>query len=145
MKGIDVPGGAAQLTPITRQNVFRLGLPGEDVGPLLSQFFVRHIQYGTQAIDPSQRPYKTAKNFLTDFDDWLHAQNSGKDRDGQAYPKANEHGPDNFEPRPRFISTMRDLARFVNKDALHQAYFNATLILLSGGAKWTDGNPYADR
>lgn len=37
---------------------------------------------------------------------------------------------------------MRDLARFVNKDALHQAYFNAALILLSGKAKWTPGNPY---
>ena len=39
---------------------------------------------------------------------------------------------------------MRDLARFVNKDALHQAYFNATLLMLSGGAKWTPGNPYGD-
>jgi hypothetical protein len=38
---------------------------------------------------------------------------------------------------------MRDLARFVNKDALHQAYFNAALLLLSGEAKWTPGNPYA--
>ncbi len=39
---------------------------------------------------------------------------------------------------------MRDLARFVNKDALHQAYFNGALLLLSGGAKWNQGNPYGD-
>jgi len=39
---------------------------------------------------------------------------------------------------------MRDLARFVNKDALRQAYFNAALLLLSGGARWTAGNPYVD-
>jgi hypothetical protein len=31
---------------------------------------------------------------------------------------------------------MRDLARFVNKDALHQAYFNAALLLLNWGAKF---------
>lgn len=37
---------------------------------------------------------------------------------------------------------MRDLARFVHKDALHQAYFNAALLMLSGGADWTPGNPY---
>lgn len=143
--GVDLPDdGNGKLARITRQNVFRIGLPGEDVGPLLSQFFVRPIAFGTQKIDAMQLPYKAGCDYLTEFTDWLSAQNSGKDRDGQAYPNANEHDDSFFEKKPRYISTMRDLARFVNKDALHQAYFNAALIMLSGGAKWTPGNPYGN-
>ena len=37
---------------------------------------------------------------------------------------------------------MRDLARFVNKDALHQAYFNAALLSLSWGVPFDRGDPY---
>ena len=72
--GIDVPGPNGQLTPITKQNAFRLGLPGEEVGPFVSQFFVRDAHYGTQRIDAmelaaaatamaslTRRPTKTAQ------------------------------------------------------------------------------------
>lgn len=146
--GIDVPGApsATAATAIfTPHNLFRMGMPGEEVGPMVSQFFVRPIGFGTQTIDARQRPYKAGKqhDYLTDFPAWLKAQDSGRDMHGQAYSSANEDGPDHFEDHPRYISTMRDLARFVNKDALHQAYFNAALLMLSGGAKWTPGNPYA--
>jgi len=143
--GIDVPGapGSAAGALFTPANLFRLGLPGDDVGPMLSQFFVRPVAYGTQHIDTRQRPYKSGLDHLTSFPSWLSAQCSGQDMHGQGYGQANEDGPDYFDDQPRYISTMRDLARFVNKDALHQAYFNATLLLLSGGAQWTPGNPYA--
>lgn len=142
--GIDVPGAAGTLDPITSQNVFRLGLPGEEVGPLVSQFFIRDVNFGTQTINQKQRPYRKGKNYLTSFNSWLHAQNSGNGEDGFAYPQANEAKEEYYEDQDkvRYISTMRDLARFVNKDALHQAYFNAALLLLSGKAKWTPGNPY---
>ncbi len=142
--GVDVPGSAAKMDTITPQNLFRLGLPGEEIGPMVSQFFVRPVAFGTQTIDQKQRPYKAKQDYLTDYDSWLYAQRTGKDCNGQAYSKANEFDDSFFETDNRYISTMRDLARFVNKDALHQAYFNATLILLSGGAKWTPGNPYGD-
>lgn len=72
--GIDVPGNAESLAPITPQNIFRLGLPGEEFGPLVSQFFIRRINYGTQTIDQRERPYKKELNFLTKFASWLHAQ-----------------------------------------------------------------------
>jgi len=146
MPGVDAPGKLGSLAKITPQNLFRLGLPGEDAGPLVSQFLVRNIVFGTQSIDQRQRPYKTGLNFLTKFDEWLGAQRSGNGTDFKAYPKSNESLPAYYEPEEniRFISTMRDLARFVNKDALHQAYFNAALILLNGGARWTPGNPYGD-
>ena len=140
--GLDVPGAVGKLAKITSQNIFRLGLPGEEIGPLVSQFFVRNAHFGTQLIDQMQLPYKKGQDYLTVFGNWLDAQNSGKDKAGQAYPQANEDSAGNFEVNRRYISTPRDLARFVNKDALHQAYFNAALLLLSGGAKFTPGNPY---
>ncbi|MBT9291091.1 vanadium-dependent haloperoxidase [Prosthecodimorpha staleyi] len=144
--GIDLPGSALARAPVTPQNLFRLGLPGEEVGPLVSQFFLRDVAFGTQTIDQMQRPYKSGANYLTEFADWKAAQDGGQDKFGKAYPEANEYDESFYEPGrlKRYISTPRDLARFVNKDALHQAYFNAALILLSGAAKWTPGNPYSD-
>lgn len=140
--GIDLPGAIGGGASFSTANLFRLGLPGEEIGPMLSQFFVRPVAFGTQTIDARQRPYREGMDYLTDFDSWLKAQNTGKDAHGRDYPGANESSGDYFEPEDRYISTMRDLARFVNKDALHQAYFNAALLLLSGGAMWTPGNPF---
>lgn len=142
--GTDVPGPSGALDAITPQNVFRMGLPGEEFGPLVSQFFLRDVGFGTQTIDQRQRPYRKGVNYLWDYDSWLLAQNSGRDAAGQAYPQANEDVEDRYDAKKRHITTLRDLARFVNKDALHQAYFNATLVLLAGEAKWTPGNPYGD-
>lgn len=144
--GVDIPGKAGMISPITPQNIFRLGLPGEEIGPLVSQFFIRKINYGTQTIDQQERPYKKGMNYLAKVKSWLNAQNSGNGDDGNAYPLSNEAKAEYFEDEAkiRYISTPRDLARFVNKDALHQAYFNAALLMLSGGAKWTRGNPYGD-
>lgn len=142
--GTDLPGSSKTMDKITAKNLFRIGLPGEEFGPLVSQFFVRDVPFGTQKIDQRNRPYKSNKNFLTDFDDWLVAQNTGQDCDGLDYPKSNEKSEAFFEKTPRYIGSLRDLARFVNKDALHQAYFNAALLMLSGGAKWNQGNPYGD-
>ena len=126
--GRDLPGSDGAKPSITPANLFRLGLPGEEVGPMLSQFFVRPVTYGTQTIDQQQRPYATGVDYLTDFTSWLAAQNSGRDAAGQAYGQANEDIAARFDPADRYISSMRDLARFVNKDALHQAYFNADAV-----------------
>jgi len=142
--GVDVPGRSDKFCGFDAKTVFRLGLPGDEFGPMISQFFVRPVAFGTQRIDQRQRPYKAGRNYLVKFGDWLKAQSSGRDRHGQAYSKANEHDASQYENHERYICTMRDLARFVNKDALHQAYFNAALILLSGGGLWPRGNPYFD-
>lgn len=142
--GLDVPGSATSFKKFTAKSLFRLGLPGDDFGPMISQFFLRPAAYGTQSIDQRQRPYRHFQDYLTDWDDWLAVQNSAKDVNDQSYGRSNEFDDTFYEDKERYIATMRDLARFVNKDALHQAYFNATLILLSGGAKWAPGNPYHD-
>lgn len=72
-EGIDLPCG-----PIHAGNVFRLGLPGDDAGPIISQFWLRDIRYGTQTIDQREDPYRRGLNFLTEWSAWLHAQNTGK-------------------------------------------------------------------
>jgi len=140
--GVDLPMLSGK--GITPQNIFRMGLPDEEFGPLVSQFFLRNAQFGTQTIDQQQLPYRAGTNYLTKFEEWLDAQNTGRGVLDEDYPKSNENDCGQYDPEPRYISTMRDLARFVHKDALHQAYFNAALILLSGEAKWTEGNPYGD-
>jgi hypothetical protein len=117
-----------------------MGLYDEEYGPLISQFFIRDIPYGVQTIDQKQVPYIREKDFLTNHNDWLRAQNTGKDKFGRDYGTSNYYGDqlagrETYYPRTtRYISTMRDLTRFVNRDALHQAYFNAALFLDSIGA-----------
>ncbi len=128
--------------------LFRCGLHDEEYGPIISQFFLQQIPYGTQTIHQSKTPYIMGKNFLTSHDDWLRAQNTGKDRFGRSYGVCNFYGDqlagrDIYYPNVRrHLSTMRDLARFVNRDALHQAYFNAALFLAAIGAPLDGGNPY---
>ncbi len=140
------PGGAN----ITLQTLFRSGLHDEEFGPLVSQFFIRPIGFGTQTIDQKQVPYIAKRDFLTSHGDWLLAQNTGKDKYGRDYGGGNNYadqvnrGASYYPPNNpvRYLSTMRDIARFVNRDALHQAYFNAALFLLGVGAPLDEGNPY---
>ncbi len=140
-------------TNLTLQTLFRSGLHDEQFGPIVSQFFIRPIGYGTQTIDQNLVPYIHGENFLTTHGDWLLAQNTGKDKFGRGYGDCNNYGDQeagrfqyyptaNGTPIKRYISTMRDLARFVNRDALHQAYFNAALFLDGIGAPVDKGNPY---
>ena len=146
---LDVAPGAGGAH-IVLQTLFRSGLYDEEFGPLISQFFLRPIGYGVQTIDPKQVPYAAKVDFLTNHGDWLLAQNTGKDKFGRDYGSCNNYadqlnrGASYYPPgNPvRFISTMRDIARFVNRDALHQAYFNAALFLLGIGAPLDEGNPY---
>lgn len=142
----DCPCG--ERLAIERATLFRCGLHDEQYGPLVSQFFLRPVPYGTQTINPRQTPYIMGKDFLTNHEDWLRAQNTGKDKFGRSYGVCNFYGDqlagrENYYPKvTRYISTMRDLARFVNRDALHQAYFNAALFLDAISAPLDNGNPY---
>jgi hypothetical protein len=65
------------------------------------------------------------------YTDWLAVQN-GDDRNGQ----------DRYDNIPRFIRNMRDLANWVHRDALYEAFLNACLILLGMKAPFNPGNPY---
>jgi len=150
---LDVDAGSGGAD-IRLQTLFRSGLVDEEFGPLVSQFFIRPIGYGTQTIDQKQFPYIAKRDFLTTHGDWLLAQNTGKDVYGRDYGNCNNYSDQlnrgasyypvdgSGQPVKRYISTIRDLARFVNRDALHQAYFNAALFLDGIGAPLDAGNPY---
>ncbi len=141
--GLDLPASSSGLN-ITHKTLFRCGLKDEEFGPLVSQFFLHDINYGAQLAKQTQVPYKAGKDYLTTFPKWLIAQTTGKDDDGNAYGDCNNYTakPAYYETSRRRIATMRDLARFVNRDALHQAYFNAALLLSNWGAKVDKQNPY---
>lgn len=137
---------------ITQDTIFRGTGPGESVGPLLSQFWLRDAPYGVQTISQRQiwYPGRTVAgesgvpfDYLFRPNDWLRAQNTGQDHKARPYEQANrDERPD---APTRYPTTMRDLASFVHRDALHQAYFNSALILLSylsHGNIWDKGNPY---
>lgn len=148
--GLDLRRPDSGPFKLTRNTLFRCGLHDEEYGPLVSQFFLRDIPYGVQTISSRQVPYRMGKDFLTGRADWLRAQNTGKDKFGRDYATCNNYADQVASPAretyfatsPRFISTIRDLARFVNRDALHQAYFNAALFLDAIGAPLDQGNPY---
>ena len=146
--GLDLPVDGSGNTVIGPENLFRCGLPGENYGPFISQFLLQDFNYGAQLVSQTVVPYKTGTNHLTHFPDWLRAQNTGKDAQGNAYDSDNMFGGGGaalyYEnpPNRRRITTLRDLARFVNRDALHQAYFNAALQLLNLGAPMNPGIPY---
>jgi hypothetical protein len=129
------------------QTIFRSGLPDEEYGPLVSQFFLHDIAYGTQIILQKQFPYLAGADYLKSWKDWQKAQSYGTDADDHDYPGDNtgdKYYENDYKTLPglKRIRNMRDLARFVNKDALHQAYFNAALLLNNWNAPLGAGNPY---
>jgi hypothetical protein len=128
---------------ITPQTLFRGSSRGVEVGPYLSQFMligndqpgdpgVAHgkIQYGALQID-QRVPAATAQNYLTNWADWLQAQNGKSLRDNATLFDLTQNR--------RFITFPRDLATYVHDDALYEAYLNACLILLSMGTPFDPG------
>lgn len=113
--------------------------PRENVGPYISQFLLKEIPYGTLRIPQRfiyARPYR---DYLTDPAKWREVQN-GEPRN----PMKNLVGETRASER-RYLSTMRDLATYVHFDQLYQAYLDAALILVQGGAKLSPGLPYSER
>lgn len=97
-------------------------LPGDTIGPFLSQFFLRTIPYGAQTIDPKiKSPVQTnSNNFLTNFSDWLSIQNG-----------CTPSNMTQFDPTRRYIRSGRDIAEYVHNDAIYQAYLNTALIMMT--------------
>jgi hypothetical protein len=76
--------------------------PGVLDGPIVSQFLLRDVPYGTQWIDARIRTIAPAGEFLTDPEEWLRIQ------DGETPRRRPE-----YDPAPRYIATGRDLAAYV--------------------------------
>ncbi|MEX2304293.1 MAG: vanadium-dependent haloperoxidase [Bryobacterales bacterium] len=134
------PRNGKRVTPAA---LFRGFTPGDLAGPYISQFLLKGAPFGAQYVEQRMRCLRPGLDYMTDFNDWLAAQNGIEPR------RASE-----FESQRRFIQTGRDLAQWVHIDVLYQAYFNAALILsvspdtsdtVTGGgmgAALNAGNPY---
>ncbi len=143
LEGSDGRPRMNESNAITPQTLFRGSSRGVEVGPYLSQFMfigndqpgdpgIAHgkIQYGALQID-QRVPVAAAQNYLTNWGDWLQAQNGKNLRDNATLFDTTQNR--------RFITFPRDLATYVHDDALYEAYLNACLILLSMGTPFDPG------
>lgn len=119
--------------------LFRGSAYGVNKGPYLSQFLQRSFRFGTLIVDQLYRATIPKRDFMTSETDWLAVQRLGS-ADGTP-----PLGPPAYEqsgPVLRPINTLRDLTHYVHFDALHEAYFNAALILIDLKAPLNPTNPY---
>jgi hypothetical protein len=148
--------------PTTTGSLFRGTLPGDNLGPYVSQFLLRGVNapltgltpqdgiitYGSLRIDQRQDTVMPPANFLDTFAQWLAIQNGAEPAPGSNLPR---------DPTRRFIRNGRDLGHLVRPDRAYQHYLNAALILMSldpfsrtipdrSPLNGTDpGNPYGSR
>src|SRR5215468_2057415 len=124
------PTRQSQTGRVVPSTLFRGNTAGDLIGPYISQFLWKEIPYGVQTISQKMRTVQPGVDYLTNYADWLSAQNGITNSDRP------------FDSTPRYIRNLRDLAEWVHIDVLFQAYFNAMLILLGIGAPADDNNPY---
>lgn len=125
---------------VTPESIFRGCSRGNETGPLLSQFLLKDIPYGSLLINQRQQTVVGESvvgagnaDYLTKYPEWLSIQNGRTN-----FPS------DMFDGTRRHIRNMRDIGRYVQVDALYEAYLNACLILLGLGTPVDDGNPYKE-
>ncbi len=116
---------------VTPKTLFRGTKPGDEVGPYISQFLLQDCVFGAQLISQKMRTVQPNLDYMTTFNDWLSVQKGIKPAGSPAH-----------DATRRYIRNGRDLSEWVHVDVLYQAYFNAMMILLNGGAKVDTGNPY---
>ncbi len=124
--------GPKQGGAVTPATLFRGLTAGDVAGPYVSQFLLLDIPYGTLAIGQRQQTFLPGVDFLTDYDSWLRIQRGELPAESVV-----------TDATLRYQRNGRDLAAYVQIDALYQAYLNACLILLGMGAPFDPGNPYA--
>ncbi len=133
---------------VTSQTVFRGGLPGTTVGPMVSQFLLQPFSFGrlevgdvgaiaegrTPVIGQRYRPPRSGRvnDFMTDFNEWLNIQNGGAPSESTRFRSFGTH-----------LATMRQLSEFVHVDFPVQTGLYAAFILLGYGQDaLCPNNPY---
>ena len=117
---------------ISKTTIFRGFTKGDRKGPYISQFLWKDVPWGTQLLEQIQfelnmydfTGVKKGKDYLTDYARWLKIQDGFKDVD---FMTDDINNVDKFK---RHILTGRDIAYYVHRDQLYQAYLHACLILL---------------
>ena len=124
--------------PVTPQNLFRGQFyPGDGnlQGPYISQLLLQPTFFGAQPLTQQLQRFLSisegGSDYLTSVSEFQNVQNG--------FPPT---GVLHFDPKYRFIRMGRDLAAYTHVDALHQAYFVATLVLLGINTPLNPGNPY---
>lgn len=116
--------------------VFRADTPGDHVGPYLSQFLWRDIQFGTYRIEQRQDTVRPNQDYVTTFETYLKVQR-GWDRQ-----LADE---DRDQVNRRYLATPRGLAHWVHFDPTPaEAFLHAGLILDGLNMPTDAGNPYVE-
>ncbi|HEV8348491.1 MAG TPA: hypothetical protein VGQ16_18070 [Vicinamibacterales bacterium] len=110
--------------------LFRGRTRGDLVGPYISQFLLKDIQYGTRRLDQKIRTTVPGDDYLVNYASWLAVQNGGAS------------GANRLDLTLRHILTGRDLAEFVHQDFTYQAFLDAALILLTMRVPFDSRNPY---
>jgi hypothetical protein len=108
-------------TPLT---VFRGTTHGDRTGPMISQFLLKPIPYGSGQIEQRYNVPVAASDFMTTTSEWSQMQAGFLPWRAQ-----------NYEPISRYLRNGRDLAEFVHYDFAYQAYLGAALILINANAK----------
>jgi membrane-associated phospholipid phosphatase len=117
---------------VTAASLFKGGLPGEQVGPFVSQFLLKPFVFGSTPIPQLNRTPLAGNDQMTSYETWLDIQNGRPPAAATA-----------FDATPRYIRNGRDLGEYVHRDFSYQAFLNAALILLGfGNAALDDANPY---
>jgi len=115
---------------VTPSVLFRGMTQGDVIGPYVSQFFWKETPFGAETIDRRMRTAAAGTDYMTAYSEWLAIQNGAPAR------------AESFDPTPRYIRSGRDLATWVHRDVLFQAYFEALLVLFQIGAPADPNNPY---
>src|SRR6185436_11334928 len=151
------PAPAQAFNP---SNIFRGNIIGADIGFYISQFlYVGNmsqglsgigftedqgiIQYGSITIDQRVRIATPELDYMTTWEQWMDVQNAADLRMLETYVNAGNTA-NNRDTGYRFILTPRDLATYVHYDQLHEAYFNACIIMLNKRVPFDPGIPFRD-
>ncbi len=126
--------GPKQDGMVTTETLFRGNLPGDLVGPYVSQLFYKPIPFGNRTIAQRYNSPIAGDDFMVTYEEWLNIQNGGLPNESIT-----------FDPPARFIRNGRDLGQWVHVDFTYQGVLSACLILLGFGPDAIDpNNPYLD-
>ena len=131
------PKVAGQVTAGTlfrgRITGFQGGMPGDLVGPYISQFLLQDVNFGALIVKQKYQTRTGGLDYLTDFASWLRCQ----DGRGPFPPPKNA-----FSGTTTYIKNGRDLAAYDHVDFYDQAYLTAALWLLQKNVPFNKDNPY---
>jgi hypothetical protein len=137
---------------VTAATLFRGFIPGDLIGPYLSQFLILNVPFGTIEYEQKQKIVKPGKDYLIDFNDWLNVQNGDNsprlddevEKQDGSFIKLKDISPTSkiSDFKIRHIINGRDISYYVHFDALYEAYLNACLIMINMGIPVDPNNPY---